>query len=82
MSATIKFYSKKGCSPCDYWGKIASQRMKEDKFEIVKFDKDEDLIPIMEKFGQKHVPFIVINDKTVINGREMDDLIWAMRGGC
>lgn len=56
--------------------------MKEDKFEIVKFDKDEDLIPIMEKFGQKHVPFIVINDKTVINGREMDDLIWAMRGGC
>ena len=75
----IKFYSKTNCPSCDFFGKIAEAKFPKDKFQIVKFDTDEEVLAAIEKFGMKHVPFITINDNTVIHGRDMEDLIWIIK---
>lgn len=74
----IKFYSKEGCSPCRMYGGIAKSRLPESYFEIVKFGTDEELISVMNKFGVKHVPFMVINDNSVIHANDVADLVWAI----
>lgn len=76
---TIKFYSKTGCAPCEFYGKVAQKKFPPEKFEIIKFDEDDDLLPIMRKFGVKHVPFITINNNTVIKGQDLEDLVWAIK---
>lgn len=56
----IRFFSREGCSPCVFLSELAVKKFKNEDFEIIKYDNDEDLIPVLEDYGVTGVPFIVM----------------------
>ena len=71
----IKFYGKDKCPSCDFFYMLASKKFKENKLELIKFDSDGEMIETMLRYNVKSIPFITINDNTVIPTSDLESLI-------
>ncbi len=75
----IKFYSKENCPSCEYFGSIGLKRFDSSRFQIVKFEDDTELVAVMKRFGVTSVPFITLNDNSVIKGDDVKDFVFRLR---
>lgn len=75
----IKFYSKKGCKPCEYLLPIAQNVFKEYTFEKITFEDDNTALLFMTPLNIKTVPFMTINDNTIIHSKDLMSLLRAIK---
>ena len=78
MFNSIKFYCKKNCSPCDLAWKLLEPRFIDGKVEKIELDTDEQVLEIAKKYNICSVPFIVINDRSVIYGNDIFRLLYSI----
>ena len=73
MFNSIKFYCKKNCSPCDLAWKLLEPRFIDGKVEKIELNEQ-----VLEKYNTRSVPFIVINDSSVIHSKDVFRLLYSM----
>jgi glutaredoxin len=79
MKQTITYYSKKGCPPCEMYYKILERKFKPEKYKKITLQTNEETLATVTKYNTRHVPFIVINENTVIHSRDLQDLLFAIK---
>lgn len=75
----ITLYSKNNCGPCNNVEKWLSKLFKKGSYNVIKYDDDKHLIDTLSKFNVSSVPTIVINEKVVLNGHSLYELISAIK---
>lgn len=75
----IKFYGKDKCPSCDFYYILAAKKFKENKLKLIKFETDTEMIEAMLKYNVKSIPFITINDNSVISTLDLEFLVWNIK---
>jgi len=75
----IKFYGKVNCPPCELHFRRLLKYINESDIEKIIFQSNEEAIIGVEKFNTQFVPFIVINDNSVIHYRDFITLLSLLK---
>lgn len=72
---SIKLISKKGCGPCFSLERLMLSKLKENSFEKITFDTDDEVLSYLEPFGLNKVPVVILNDKVTLGFLEMYSIL-------
>jgi glutaredoxin len=76
--ALLTFYSKKGCSPCEFWFPIFKAKFNESYYEKITLQSNQEATEAVTKYGVKTVPFLVIGENTVIPSKDLINMLKAL----
>lgn len=80
MDSTSKiiFFSKKGCSPCEFFFYVFKRMFREDSYKKVIVETNEDALNISRKYNTNHFPFVVINERSILHKDDLKVLLAAL----
>ncbi len=73
----IKFYSMDNCVGCQTILKELLSKLKSP--EIIKLNEREKRKEIFERYGVKYVPFVTINNRSIIHTEDLQVLLEALK---
>lgn len=75
---SIIYYSKSGCAPCEFFFALFEKRFKSEHYTKLTLSSNNEALEIVKKYNTRHMPFLLINGRSVIHTEDLKTLLGAI----